>query len=117
MSAKSIIFNNVGCDLKLNIDASKMQLLKSVTDDYLLADDIIKKINDVFESEMQLGLMKNPPVESSLQMANTFIPKHLSGDGSFNKELVTNIFYVLEHCTYLLSNFKSLVCIFSCSPA
>nr|XP_042901640.1 hexokinase-2 [Parasteatoda tepidariorum] len=80
MSAKSIIFNNVGCDLKLNIDASKMQLLKSVTDDYLLADDIIKKINDVFESEMQLGLMKNPPVESSLQMANTFIPKHLSGD-------------------------------------
>jgi len=73
---------NVGHDLELslNVDVNKITTLHSITDDFLLTDDIIKRIDKVFESELLLGLMKNPPKASSLQMANTFIPKHLSGN-------------------------------------
>ena len=40
-----------------------------------------KKIRNVFESEMELGLAKNPPVASSLQMENTFLPELCDGSG------------------------------------
>ncbi|XP_046656433.1 hexokinase-1-like [Daphnia pulicaria] len=44
-----------------------------------LTADTQKKIRDVFESEMELGLAKNPPVASSLQMENTFLPELCDG--------------------------------------
>lgn len=55
--------------------------MKSVTDPFLLPDEIIHKITAVFNEEMELGLEVNPKRQSSLAMANTFIPKHLTGDG------------------------------------
>lgn len=49
----------------------------------VLTDEIQKRIRDVFESEMELGLAKNPPVASSLQMENTFLPELCDGSGEF----------------------------------
>lgn len=59
------------------------QQIKEVTDPYLLPDDIVRRVNGTFESELELGLKKNAEKESSLQMANTFVPKLLSGHGKF----------------------------------
>ena len=47
----------------------------------VLSAETQKKIRDVFESEMELGLAKNPPVASSLQMENTFLPELCDGSG------------------------------------
>ncbi|GFT78569.1 hexokinase type 2 [Nephila pilipes] len=81
---RNIILQNVGEDLKFNIvPDSRVKKVKLVTDPYLLPDDIIKQVNETFESELELGLKKNPTELSSLQMANTFVPKlfgHEKGD-------------------------------------
>lgn len=45
----------------------------------VLTAETQRKIRDVFESEMELGLAKNPPVASSLQMENTFLPELCDG--------------------------------------
>lgn len=47
----------------------------------MLTAETQRKIRDVFESEMELGLAKNPPVASSLQMENTFLPELCDGSG------------------------------------
>lgn len=78
--AKDIIFRNVGTDFILNVPERKAETVKNVTDPFLLSDDVIHKITAVFEDEMELGLETHPERQSSLQMANTFIPKHLTGD-------------------------------------
>lgn len=77
---RNIILQNVGEDLTFKIlPDSKVKKVKLVTDPYLLSDSIIKRVNETFESELELGLKKNPDKQSSLQMANTFVPKLLSG--------------------------------------
>ncbi|KAG8194447.1 hypothetical protein JTE90_011055 [Oedothorax gibbosus] len=77
---RDIILSNVGGDLKLDVvSPNKAQKIKKLTDDFLLTDDIIKKITETFENELELGLAKHPAKPSSLQMANTFVPKLLTG--------------------------------------
>ncbi|GIY43228.1 hexokinase type 2 [Caerostris darwini] len=77
---RNVILQNVGEDLQFNITPEpKIEKIKSITDPYLLSDDIIKHVNEIFEEELELGLKKNPKKQSSLQMANTFVPKLLSG--------------------------------------
>ncbi|GFQ90873.1 phosphotransferase [Trichonephila clavata] len=81
---RNIIFKNVGEDLTFKIlPDSKAEKVKLLTDPYLLPDSIIKRVIETFESELELGLEKNPNTQSSLQMANTFVPKLLSGNGKF----------------------------------
>ncbi|GFX77188.1 hexokinase-1 [Trichonephila clavipes] len=78
---RNIILKNVGEDLTFKIlPDSKAEKVKLVTDPYLLPDSIIKCVIETFESELELGLKKNPNKQSSLQMANTFVPKLLSGN-------------------------------------
>ncbi|GFR30106.1 hexokinase type 2 [Trichonephila clavata] len=78
---RNIIFKNVGEDLTFKIlPDSKAEKVKLLTDPYLLPDSIIKRVIETFESELELGLEKNPNTQSSLQMANTFVPKLLSGN-------------------------------------
>lgn len=62
-----------------------------MTDSFLLSDETIHKIRAVLEEEMELGLQTNPERPSSLQMANTFIPKHLTGDGKALKIILNFI--------------------------
>ncbi|CAL1279146.1 unnamed protein product [Larinioides sclopetarius] len=77
---RDIIFKNVGEDLQFKIVTdAKVEKIKSVTDPYLLPDNIVNRVNDTFENELELGLKKNPEKASSLQMANTFVPQLLSG--------------------------------------
>lgn len=57
--------------------------IKNLTDPILLTDDIIEKVNETFENELELGLAKHPVKSSSLQMANTFVPKLLTGHGKY----------------------------------
>ncbi|XP_035213132.1 hexokinase-1-like [Stegodyphus dumicola] len=54
-------------------------LVKCLVYKFVLQEDVIERITQVFEEELELGLKKKPERKSSLQMANTFIPKHLSG--------------------------------------
>lgn len=53
------------------------ELLKGL----VLSEETQKKIRNVFESEMELGLAKKPAVPSSLQMENTFLPELCDGSG------------------------------------
>ncbi|CAG0901734.1 unnamed protein product [Darwinula stevensoni] len=48
----------------------------------ILTQDVIDRVRDVFEDEMKLGLAKNPPKLSSLQMENTFLPELPNGTES-----------------------------------
>ena len=50
----------------------------------LNAPEIQERIRQVFESEMILGLAKDPKVPSSLQMENTFLPELCDGSGTSN---------------------------------
>ncbi|GIY23592.1 hexokinase type 2 [Caerostris extrusa] len=88
---RNVILQNVGEDLQFNITPEpKIEKIKSITDPYLLSDDIIKHVNEIFEEELELGLKKNPKKQSSLQMANTFVPKLLSGHAlkTFSKNML-----------------------------
>ena len=49
-----------------------------------LTEEIQERIRQVFESEMILGLAKNSPITSSLQMENTFLPELCDGSGTNN---------------------------------
>ncbi|XP_046462475.1 hexokinase-2-like [Daphnia pulex] len=60
-------------------DPVKLQKVLELVRGLDLTADTQKKIRDVFESEMELGLAKNPPVASSLQMENTFLPELCDG--------------------------------------
>ncbi|XP_057365356.1 hexokinase-2-like [Daphnia carinata] len=60
-------------------DPKKLQQVLELLQGLVLTAETQKKIRDVFESEMELGLAKNPPVPSSLQMENTFLPELCDG--------------------------------------
>lgn len=60
---------------------SPLQQVLELLQGLVLTAETQKKIRDVFESEMELGLAKNPPVTSSLQMENTFLPELCDGSG------------------------------------
>ena len=64
------------------------QLLRGLT----LTRDDQRKVRQVFESEMELGLARNPSKASSLQMENTFLPELCDGSGTkfFFKRLIGN---------------------------
>lgn len=78
--SKEIVYRNVGEDLCLSIPKENAKIVTFVTGEFLLTDAVIHRISAVFEEEMVLGLKIQPERQSSLQMANTFIPKHLSGN-------------------------------------
>jgi len=48
----------------------------------ILSKEVQERIRQVFESEMILGLAKDSPVASSLQMENTFLPELCDGSGT-----------------------------------
>ena len=56
--------------------------MDDITRGLILTTEIQKRIRQVFESEMMLGLAKNSPVASSLQMENTFLPELCDGSGN-----------------------------------
>ncbi|KAI9559903.1 hypothetical protein GHT06_013910 [Daphnia sinensis] len=60
-------------------DPNKLQKVLEFLQGLVLTTETQRKIRDVFESEMELGLAKNPPVASSLQMENTFLPELCDG--------------------------------------
>jgi hypothetical protein len=74
-----------------------------------LTADTQKKIRDVFESEMELGLAKNPPVASSLQMENTFLPELCDGSGL----MLPSISVMNGNRTFSLSEFqrREIICL------
>ena len=47
----------------------------------MLSPEIQRRVRDVFQSEMVLGLAKNPTKPSSLQMENTYLPELCDGSG------------------------------------
>lgn len=66
-----------------NID--KLAKVKDILAGLVLSPEIQERIRQVFESEMSLGLTKDPTVTSSLQMENTFLPELCDGseDGDY----------------------------------
>ncbi|XP_032793339.2 LOW QUALITY PROTEIN: hexokinase-2 [Daphnia magna] len=60
-------------------DPNKLEKVLELLQGLVLTAETQRKIRDVFESEMELGLAKNPPVASSLQMENTFLPELCDG--------------------------------------
>jgi len=66
-------------------DTTKLSKVDDITKGLILTTEIQKRIRQVFESEMMLGLAKNSPVASSLQMENTFLPELCDGseDGDY----------------------------------
>ncbi|XP_076317371.1 hexokinase-4-like isoform X2 [Tachypleus tridentatus] len=56
-----------------------MRKVNKIVSTLVLTSELIRQILDTFESEMELGLMQNPPKASSLQMENTFIPELPNG--------------------------------------
>lgn len=66
-------------------DTTKMNKLTTLTDCLRLNEETVRKVQQIFEEEMRLGLAKNPSRQSSLLMANTYIPELPDGseDGYF----------------------------------
>lgn len=58
-----------------SLEEHKIDTILKLTKGLRLDDSTVKKIRKVFEDEMELGLSLKPTQKSSLQMANTFIPK------------------------------------------
>ena len=48
----------------------------------MLSPEIQRRVRDVFQAEMVLGLAKNPAKPSSLQMENTYLPELCDGSGT-----------------------------------
>ena len=55
--------------------------VNGILEGLIFTTSTMKRIREIFESEMELGLALNPKVKSSLQMANTFIPQLPNGTG------------------------------------
>uniref|UniRef100_A0A2R5L9E4 Phosphotransferase n=1 Tax=Ornithodoros turicata TaxID=34597 RepID=A0A2R5L9E4_9ACAR len=56
-------------------DPSKQATVEDIVRPLVLSPHKITKIRDVFISELELGLQKNPEKASSLQMENTYLPE------------------------------------------
>ena len=55
--------------------------VQNVVRDLILTPNVQAHVRAVFESEMELGLARNPSKPSSLQMENTFLPELCDGSG------------------------------------
>lgn len=66
-------------------DISRLSKVHEIIKGLELTEEIQERIRQVFESEMILGLTKNSPITSSLQMENTFLPELCDGseDGDY----------------------------------
>lgn len=56
-------------------DRRKLEKLIQLTEGLRLSDETVKRVQKVFEDEMNLGLVRNPAKKSSLLMENTYIPE------------------------------------------
>lgn len=64
----------------LNIpDKLKQSKVEQIMKPFFMSKPVIERIREVFENELILGLARDPPKKSSLQMENTFIPELLDG--------------------------------------
>lgn len=61
--------------LQIEDDPKKQATVENIVRPLVLSVHTICKIRDVFNSEIELGLMKNPRRPSSLQMENTYLPE------------------------------------------
>lgn len=55
-------------------DRLKQRAVERILSPLVLNSEAVNKVRDAFESEMRLGLARNPYRPSSLQMENTFLP-------------------------------------------
>lgn len=61
--------------LQIEDDPKKQATVENIVRPLVLGVHTICKIRDVFNSEIELGLMRNPRRPSSLQMENTYLPE------------------------------------------
>lgn len=63
-------------------DDVKLHKISDLLSGLVLSPEIQRRVRDVFQSEMVLGLAKNPTKPSSLQMENTYLPELCDGSES-----------------------------------
>ncbi len=56
--------------------------MNRITRDFILTHSVLKRVQNVFIEEIELGLALKPYRKSSLLMANTFIPEMPNGSES-----------------------------------
>uniref|UniRef100_T1IWW6 Phosphotransferase n=1 Tax=Strigamia maritima TaxID=126957 RepID=T1IWW6_STRMM len=66
-------------------DKKKQNKVEELVKPLIISSETVEKVSKIFENEIKLGLMKDPPKKSSLHMLNTFLPELPNGkeEGEF----------------------------------